>query len=129
MVRQQESNGRTKPTVEEGIVERHQDGNTEVVVYEPGNGSRYTILVTKLVRAPALAPLGYALPVALVCLPLWPTTPCTMVSLSGVHPAQLESLSMDEGEPDVVAELLAHLLGIPLLKNMAHPGAGVVTSK
>jgi hypothetical protein len=40
--------GRTEPTVRHGIKQDTTDGNLRLVEYHPGNGSRYTIVLTKL---------------------------------------------------------------------------------
>lgn len=38
---------RTKPTVQDGIVLREKNGS-QLVIYEPGNGTRYTMLITQI---------------------------------------------------------------------------------
>lgn len=37
---------RTKPSVVEGIVRANKNGNVQHIVYEPGNGTSYQILLT-----------------------------------------------------------------------------------
>lgn len=105
-----------KATVEQRIVQRHREGNTEVVVYDADDDVRYTLVVTRLTESAALAPMGYFTPVALVSLPNWPGCPTAVVTVDELHPVQLEvPLHMGEIEAELVAELLAHVLGVELV--------------
>ena len=38
---------RTKPTVQDGIVLQEKNGS-QIIVYEPGNGTRYTLVITPI---------------------------------------------------------------------------------
>ena len=53
---------RTKATVRDGIVlDRLMEGETRVVEYQPGNGSRYVLVITKVARPTSTSKLRGAL--------------------------------------------------------------------
>ena len=96
--------GRTKKSVAEGIVS--QAGST--VAYEPGNGSRYVVTVTKVTTVEEGKILGAEVGSRIVSLP---SRGKVMVVPTGPVFAYYVREKLGVGKPDaeVLAELLAYL--------------------
>jgi hypothetical protein len=53
------SQGRTEPTVEAGISLNVREGGVQVIEYQPGNGTRYTLIISNIPKT-ACRTLGVA---------------------------------------------------------------------
>ena len=104
---------RNKPTVEAGIQSRtDMGGGNEVVVYEPGNGTRYVLVLTTITEPEAASQLGCSKGSVLVT---FPNTGKSMFLDRKAGPVfsyyVQEKLRCSDPDAEVQTELLGYLLG------------------
>ena len=109
---------RTKKTVIEGITKSHSHGDTVVLDYQPGNGTRYPVMTTKMSKAQCLL-FGYG-------------EGCVLVTVQRFYPDRFLSLPIySDGrtlftnevktafaftsfnDACCITELIGNLLGLP----------------
>lgn len=119
---------RTKATVEEGIVFNEADslnyGKVRIVEYQPGNGTRYVLVITR-VAEPATSPekrdkLGTGGEVATYLVAKLNAGAGTAMLVGGVkhflhYSSVQEKLKVGISDAVVLAELIGTLLGMPYM--------------
>lgn len=112
---------RRTPTVEAGmkVVGRQADGAVAFVQYEPGNMTRYPVVIHRMGEEAACAS-GFGPGAVLVTL-LWGVTRSMVVHPDGC-PSVVEfreALDVSLADAVVLMELLGHVLGMPCLTTEA----------
>jgi len=116
---------RTVPSVADGIVQDLRLRDTRAVVYEPGNGTRYSLLLVDLDHVPAGTMREMDLP-ANGILVFWANplrtpqrkvgTVISATSASHIHPRILgRALGAPPADAMILSELFSYLLDLPLV--------------
>lgn len=117
---------RTRETVEDGIKAREDNGATTFVEYQPGNGTRYALVFTRLNEMPATRrALGAGEDAVLVTLATDPkgSRACVFTVGGYIEPYRVEERLTPRRFADAAAlcEVIAHVVGgtCPSLEEMA----------
>jgi len=107
---------RTKASIDDGIIMRESHGDVELMVYEPGNGTRYTLVFSRLIDHEECGTVGWQDCSTIVTL--WPGTIRSAAMVVADEPGNMlhwryvaEKLRLGFPDAVAVAEILGHHLG------------------